>query len=363
MGQQKALASNLRGLSYLRPYLILDSRSKNLSRSDCHLPNFRPFIKPYSMSNIAFILLLRLKQIHRAIAQAGIGVVLLAVLLTFGLFMQAMVALREMNWSTIGLISLALTWSLQVARKDLSFLRSICKDSWAFKSVLSAEYLLLLTPLMLLFGWDGQWQQLLTISVTPLITVLTTELIPIPHQQQIKKSFLFIPQKNFEIKSKVEKNPLLFAVIYFLSFLSFFHISFFPISIIILSIFLADAFKYLEPPAMVHWKQNFVLEKIKRNIGFLLLAYLPPFLLCLFFQWDFKWVAIYAMVILLTIVILTICFKYANYSPLYPELGSSNTLTFLLLLSFLPGFILITIGYSFVKYFKAKKNMHHYFGP
>ncbi|MEZ4955315.1 MAG: hypothetical protein R2825_17265 [Saprospiraceae bacterium] len=315
------------------------------------------------MSNVPFILLLRLRQVRRAIAQAGIGVVLLAALATFGMVMQMLAALREMDWPAVSLIVLALTWSLQAARKDLPFLRSICKNSWAFKSILSAEYLMLLSPLLLLYGWGGQWQQLLVVVGASLITALTAELIPITNKQQTKKSLPFIPQNNFEIKSRVEKNPILFSVIYGLSFLSFFHISFFPISIIIFSIFLADTFKYYEPTTMVHWKKDFVFEKLKRNIGFLLLAYLPPFFLCLLFQWNFKWLAVYTMAILLTVSILAICFKYANYSPLYPEMESSNTLSFLLLLSFLPGFILITISFSFVQYFKAIKNMEYFFGP
>lgn len=315
------------------------------------------------MDKIQYILFLRLKQIKRAVTQAGVGVILLAALVTSGIAMQMMAALREMDWPTIGLISLTLAWSLQATRKDLPFLRSICKNSWAFKGLLSAEYLMLLSPLMLLYGWGWQWPQILVIAGASIITALTAELIPITSKQQTKKSLPFIPQNNFEIKSRIEKNPFLFAAIYGMSFFSFFHISFFPISIIILSTVLADTFKYLEPTTMVHWKKKFVFEKLKRNIGFLSLAYLPPFLLCLFFQWDFKWIAVYAMVILLTIITLTICFKYANYSPLYPELGSSNTLSFLLLLSFLPGFILITIGYSLVKYFKAEKNIRYYFGP
>ncbi len=314
------------------------------------------------MSKVPFILLLRLKQFQRAIAHAGIGVVLLALVVTFGMMMQALVALREMGWQDIGLIALVLAWSLQASRKDLLFLRSICQNGWVFKSVLVSENLLLLSPLILLYSYGGQWEQVLAITIAPIFTAMTVDLLPTAKKKQTKKNLHLIPQKNFEIKSRVEKNPILFLFIYALSFFSIFHISFFPISIIILSMFLADIFNYFEPTTMVHWKKNFVFEKIKQNVGILALAYLPPFLICLFFQWEFKWVAIYAMVILITMAALAINFKYARYSPLYPEMGSSNTLGFMMMLSFMPGFVLITIGYSFFQYFKAKKNMQYYFG-
>ena len=314
------------------------------------------------MSSIPSILFLRLKQVQRAIVQAGLGVILLAILVTFGMAMQIIVALREMDWPTVGLISLVIAWAIQASRKDLLFLRSICKNRWSFRSILAAEYLLLLFPLILLFSWDGRWLQMLAVTIAPFITALTVDLIPISSQRQTKKSLLFIPSKNFEIKSRVEKNPFLFSFIYSLSYFSFFHIAFFPVSIIIISTFLVDIFKYFEPSTMVHWHKSFVFEKTIRNVGLLFLAYLPPFLLTMFFQWEFKWVAVYAIVILITVTVLAICFKYANYTPLYPDMKNSNTIGFLLLLSFLPGFILITMGYSFVQYFKAKKNMDYYFG-
>ena len=314
------------------------------------------------MTKVPSILLLRLKQLCRAIADAGVGIVLLALVVTFGMLMQVVVALQEMNWQAVGLLTLVLVWSLHISRKDLVFLRSVCKNKGVFKSVLTSEYIMLLSPLVLLYGWHGKWLQILALLAASIITALAADLFPVIHMQPSKRSLSFIPQKNFEIKSRVEKNPLFFAVIYGLSFFSVFHISFFIISIVVLSTFLADIFKYFEPTAMVHWKKEFVLKKITRNIVFLTLAYLPPFLICLFFQWEFKWMAIYAMVILISVATLAICFKYARYSPLYQEMDSSNTLSFLLLLSFLPGFILITIGYAFVQYFKAKKNMAYYFG-
>ena len=314
------------------------------------------------MSKILIILSLRLKQGLRAIVQAGVILVMFALLVTFGLAMKALVALQEMDWQAVGLLSFMGTLSLHMSRKDLSFLQSICNDAQTFKSVLASEYILLLSPLILLYVQGGQWRHILAMFIGTLLTVLITPLIPLPEKRTTKKPLFFLAHKNFEIKSRVEKNPLLFALIYSMGFLSFLHIAFFPISILIISTFLADTFKHLEPVPMVHWQKSFVLQKIKSNIRFLLLVFLPPFSGCLLFQWTFKWVAVYTMAILITVAILAICFKYANYSPLYPALGSSNTLSLLLLLSFLPGFILITIGYSFVLYFKAEKNMEHYFG-
>ncbi|MEO1257891.1 MAG: hypothetical protein AAFZ15_03810 [Bacteroidota bacterium] len=314
------------------------------------------------MSKVLTILLLRLKQGWRATLEVGVVLVLFALLITFGLAIQILVALQEMGWSTIGQLSFAGILSVHAARKDLLFLQSICSNRWTFKSVLASEYLLLLSPLILLYACSEQWWHVLSIFTSTLLFVALAHLIPVSRKRPIKKSLHFIPLDTFEIKSRVEKAPLLFILIYALGFLTFFHVAFFPISIIIMSAFLVDTFKYLEPVPLVHWKKNFVGLKIKRNLGFLLLIFLPPFLTCLLFQWAFIWVAIYAMIILITVTILAICFKYANYSPLYAELASSNTMSLLLLLSFLPGFILITIGYSIFLYFKAKKNMEYYFG-
>ena len=311
--------------------------------------------KPFQILKIRFL------QLYRIIVHTGIGWILLAIFLLFGMLATMATTLLSWNWDANLIIGVLLILSTHLYRKDLQFLRSICKSDFEYKTVLTFEYWLLLSPLIFLFGLNQKWESAVaTIAAAPLVAIVAN-VLPKISKSRFKAAFPFFPIQAFELKTKFQRFWPFWLVVYIASFLSFIHIAFFIVSCFLFSLLMLESFKFFEPPEMVRWKDKFVWSKFRYNFLVITSVLLIPIIISLVFNPALIWLTIYTSILVFGSLFLAISFKYASYTPLYPEMPTSNIPVILFLLSILPGFILILIGYSFIQYLKAEKNMQYYY--
>jgi len=306
------------------------------------------------------IIRLHLLQAIRFIRETGF-ILLIAILVSVGFIFQVIDAIRSLNWVyTLG-IGVILVTSTHFSRKDLRFLSKITSRSMQMRMILLAEYLLILSPLILLFLITGPWQNGLALFLTPLIAlVLPTRSFYLTERKQ-KKSLNWIPIQLFELKLHIEKNKPGYAILYVLSLLSPFHIAFFILGIFFLSTMIMTAFSVYEPKELLHWEPHFLKKKIQQNGLFIAKAMAPTFALASIFHFTQWPLLLYLLLIPLLTTFLGLLYKYARLTPIFHQPPNSSILTLFLMLLFLPGGILIHLGYSIFLLRKARKNLQYYY--
>lgn len=310
---------------------------------------------------IQSLLFLRIKQIARAIHAAGIGLVILMLIISTGVVLQLLSNLLALPaYYSIGLASLIIIL-LHINRKDLLFLKSITSTKKIFSFILFTEYTLLITPIIIFKIFQYQFWIGAALFLPPALVALFSDFFKSPKTAFVKKNLSIFPLQAFELKTFIEKRKLSVFICYTISYLSFLHIAFFLISIFCCTALLLDAFKIIEPREMIAWHKNFLLSKLILNIKLFSILFTPPVLIALGMNWELKWIILYAFFYLFIMAFLAINYKYAHFSPLYNSIESANILIILLLLGMLPGGILISVGFGVYCYIVAKRKLTYYY--
>ena len=310
------------------------------------------------MHQVINLLSLRLTQTVRLIKETGIGITLLALFLMTGGILGAIEKLIEVDqlYSLVAILLIILT--IDRIRTDKNFLNQIFGSKQQMGLYLSAEYALFLSPLILYKVIGGQY--LITLSIIGTIAFLsfTTTILNKPINQGYKQSFKLIPLKYFELKFFAEKQRISFIVIIALLFLGVIHISLWILGIFILMSFIMEMFAAQEPMEMIKWRSGFVSHKI---MGYYKVA-LPVLIVSgvlTYLRSDLSiLVFIYGICVILTAIALAISNKYSDYYGLTSKIKSTLPMTIIAFFMLIPGFIIVTIGYTIIKYRKAESQMN-----
>lgn len=362
MSREKSFVQALISIFKLLSFALLQYSSKPVSDLPGMIGMEMCVIKYLNdIMSIKFLLLLRLKQAWRAVISAGIGWVLLMLFVVMGVLLQffsnllLLPAKYSIILAAIGILS------VHINRKDLMFLKSVTSNILQFRLILFTEYTLILFPVILfqllqLNFWVSAW-----LFILPLLLAFLADFLKAPKTAAIKTSIPFLPLQAFELKVFIEKRKIAMAFCYGISYLSFIHISFFLISIFCCAVACLDAFKSTESREMIHWNKHFLRFKLILNIKLVSALFIIPIIIALGFNWDLKWLILYAFLYLITMICLVITYKYAHFTLIYDTAGSSNILMILALLAILPGGILIAVAFGFYNYFIAKRKLQYYY--
>ena len=311
------------------------------------------------MHHISKLLNLRLVQAGRFIKETGIGIIILALFLMTGGILGMIENLLKINplFSLVAVVLIIMT--IDKVRTDKNFLNQVFGGKIAMGGYLCVEYLLIIIPLIIYkFAISQYFIALGIIAIVILLSYITT-LISKTQNQGYKRSFKLIPLKYFELKFFVEKKRIASIAIISLLFLGVVHISLWILGIFILLSLVMEIFTAQEPIEMIEWKKGFVANKIidywKIALPLLIissaLTYLRTDLSILVF--------IYGICVILTAFALAISNKYCEYYGLTDRIKSSLPMIIIAFCMILPGFIVVTIGYTIIKYRKAESQMKH----
>lgn len=305
------------------------------------------------------LLNLRITQIWRFLKETGIGISFLALFLLTGGILGAIEKMLDLNqiYSLVAVVFIILT--IDRFRSDKNFLHQVFGGKRQMGIYLSAEYLLFFSPLILYKLITGQYLITLGILGATVLFGFITTLLSKPTNQGYKKSLKFIPLKYFELKFFVEKQRISFFVILTLLFLGVIHISLWILGIFIMMSFIIEIFATQEPIEMIKWKSGFVFHKILDYFRIALPVLIVSSLLT-YLQSDLSfWVFVYGICVILTAIALAISNKYSEYYGLSDKMKSTLPMTIIAFFMLIPGFIIVTIGYTILKYNKAESQMKH----
>ncbi len=309
------------------------------------------------MHQLKSLLTLRFIQIGRFTKHTGIGIIILALFVLTGSILGGIESLMEVNqmysFLGVGLVILVIDWK----RNDKHFISQIFGNSLSNALYISLEYLLLISPLIVYKVFNGQYLIALgLILITFLFGGISSHLQK-PQNQGYKKSLKFIPLEYFELKFFVEKQKISFMVIISLLLLGVVHISLWILGIVLLMSFIMEMFAAQEPMEMINWRPRLVFHKI---MGYFKVA-LPVLIvssLLTYLRSDLSFlVFIYGISVILTAISLAIANKYSEYYGLTHKVSSTMPMTIIAFFMFIPGFIIVTIGYTIIKYNKAESQM------
>ena len=166
---------------------------------------------------ISRLLLIRCKQVFRIVLQAGWLMTLVALIIISGLILKALDSLLHWPAYLSVVVGISTLITIQKQRRDIQFLQSIIHSTSRLTLVLGIEYTLLLSPVIFFQLWQGNILLVILLFFGIGGTAVLHPWFSVPAAQALKNSLSWIPLKNFEIKSMVERNLWVFFIVYLAS--------------------------------------------------------------------------------------------------------------------------------------------------
>lgn len=306
------------------------------------------------------LLQLRLLQAYRMLKEVGVLILLLLAFVSIAFISTMALALVQSSFWESLILGIVLLLSIHFSRPDLGFLQIYTSTTLRLKTLLWAEYLLALSPLIFIVALylnAGAMAGLLLSSMMVFI-------LPIQRSLLLWKSWnpalSWMPNSLFELRSLIRRRLVFALIIYLVGYLSFIHMAFFILCVTLGSLLISTAFEWVEPPALIKWDKHFLSKKIIRNTIFIQGLFIPIYLEVLIFHPSEYFIAIFGILLVQLFLVFSIFYKYAFYHPKAVKISQSlnHALFFLFLL--IPGFQLIGIFICIWYGIKANKTMSYF---
>ena len=303
-----------------------------------------------------FILALRLKQLYRLIKEAGIFLVVLALLLMAGVLLNGLTVLGQ--WQSIwpGLLIGTSILSLHFYRKDLPFLAQL---SYRLPILLLLEYMLAASPFFLLFIAYHNSAALLGLASCILLCSLLPEIKIKPSSLFGHQQLSFIPLTFFEIRLGFRSKLPWVIGMASIGLASPWLLGLLPVLVFFYSVMLVSFFDHFEPKEQIEvaLKKTFLSRKIFSNILFFQLTLSPYYLVFLLFHNSYWYFILLMMLYSSLWISFAIAFKYANYSPFRAKAYSSTIVSIFGIIALIPYLLPVNILLLVWYIFKANKNL------
>lgn len=309
---------------------------------------------------ISTVFLLRLKQTIRLLTQLGVlRSAIVLVILLFGLAALFQATQEPKTSLLVSLLAGAGLFSLHISRIDRQFLSiSFSED----RPILLFEYFLVSIPLMVMFVYHGPWS-------AGLILIGFCGIVPLVNFSFRKRTFTpilikWIPDPNFEWKAGIRKSFLPLTAVWVVGLGVSFFAGSIPVSMLLIGMMVTNFYDRFESAEiLVSSEKNarvFLREKILSHVGIYVLVNLPLVLAFIVFHPQQFYIPIIELALLITLLLYTICLKYAFYVP-EPDKRVGQVLIGLgfigvIIPFFTPVVMLMTLRF----YLKAKQNLDLY---
>lgn len=261
-------------------------------------------------------------------------------------------------WYIIVLLSVTCL-GIQYSRKDKGFIyKQLEKPHFQIFS----EYLILTLPFSATSLFTQNWfyfpLQLLLLAFIPFLK------FEFKHRAVFKNLSYIIPASNYEWLSGIRKNYVSVIILYSVA-LAFCWVRILPLFLLwFLTILFASFFQENEPLHILRegnkTARNFLLNKIKINIRYILIFYSLPVIINAIFVHEFLTLTLLFIPAQIALLCFAISLKYATYKPNTNILGNSVAFSIIAILSAMPYFLPIPLILAIVYFYKAEKNLKNY---
>jgi hypothetical protein len=288
-----------------------------------------------------FWITFRLRQVMRLLHAAGLGLLLVLLVVTVGLWLKVLTLFFEApDWGIAAMVHAALAW-IHYQRRDEAFLRQSLRPVWQFAL---ADYVLLLVPLCLLLAFAERY-----LAIPGVMTATLWALIPLRKpgaalRAQPLFSLAWIPFRAYEWYFVVRAQwPLLILGLLFFG-ATIFHFGFFIAGCFIGLMSLPLGFEHLAPANMQAqtyrewWQRWRLLAKVMH--GYLL----PGYLTLLLFQGAYWPLGLYAAFAFESFLLLCFTGSALAWQPERRRIYGDSLNAVMLILLLIPGGVLVVAG-------------------
>jgi len=305
------------------------------------------------------LLYIRSKQIKREADGLGLYlIIVIAIALLFSYLAFKQYEKSEQAWWLVVLMS-ALCLAIHYSRKDKAFIYKQLDKPYL---QIFSEYALLTLPFSIPSIITKSW------FCFPLLLLILFSISFLKFQFKRKavltKLSSLIPASNFEWISGIRKQYISFISIYLVA-LGFSWVRIFPLLLLwFLTITAASFFLENEPIHILRegnkTARRFLLNKLKVNIGYILILYSLPIIMNAIFVQEFLLITLLFIPMQIALLCFAISLKYATYKPQTNQLGNNIAFSIVAILSAMPYFLPIPVILSIVYFYKAEKNLKPY---
>lgn len=305
------------------------------------------------------LLYIRLRQLNREANELGLYALIfiaIAAVLSFITYWQY--NHNQQAWLIVLLLS-AICLVIQYNRKDKAF---IYKQLDKPHLQLFLEYLALTLPFSITSIASKNWfcfpLLLLALACIPLLKFQSK------YRAVFKNLSSIIPASNYEWISGLRKQYIPFISFYLLA-VAFCWVRIFPLFLLwFLTIMISSFFLENEPVHIVRAGnkavREFLSEKIKINIKYILILYSLPVIINTIFVQEFLIITLLFIPVQLALISFAICLKYSSYKPNTNLLGNNIAFSIIAMLSAVPYFLPVPVIFAIVYFFRAEKKLKLY---
>ena len=313
------------------------------------------------VKDINAILLMRLKQIHRIIAQLAIVRLLILLIACLYLLITVYVTSKGLqNAILLSCIWMLIIVFIHAKRSDRIFLNINMEFD---KLIYGVEYIVLSIPLIICLLLRRQWLTIICL----VICILGISSLKINQNKQRKtlNTHLqqLIPYGMYEWKAGIRQYFFPIAITWLLGLIMAFFFASVPVALFIIGLLIFDFYKINESwQILLSCQRNadkFLYFKIKQHVTLFSIITLPLIVAFMIFHFENWYIVVAEFVILLSVHIYAILLKYAFYShdrnevnPVFLMVG--------LFIGLIPITTLVLWLLSMYIFCKAKKNLIFY---
>ena len=292
-------------------------------------------------ASFLFWITFRLRQTLRLLHAAGLGLLLVLLVATVGLWLKVLTLFFEApDWGIAAMTHAGVAW-LHNQRCDVAFLRQSLRPVWQFAL---ADYVLLLTPLCLLLAFAERYM-----AIPYVATAILWAMVPMrQHGAALRAKPLFplnwIPIRAYEWYFVVRAQwPLLILGLLFFG-ATVYHFGFFIAGCFIGLICLSPGFEHLAPASM-QAKTGREFIRRWRLLARVMHGYLlPGYLILLVCQTAYWPLGLYAAFAFESFLLLCLAGNVLAWQPERRRTYGDSLNAIMLLLLVLPGGVLVVAG-------------------
>lgn len=307
------------------------------------------------------ILVFRFRQIGRMIKHAGIGHLLFALLVVFGVLAQVISNVIHSESAGYGLVTVFFMGTLHLGRKDTGFLQQLPINR---PLLYSLEYLLLSLPIAIAFAAGGNWGAvgLQTLGMIILAQLPVVHLSKSNWQHHLKLGF--VPKRAFELRGLLRQRFLAYVFIYLLGLVLSFWVASALVFAILAGASAAALFDELEGKELfelLHGQGGILWVKTKLYLSLYFTLLLPYIALFLFFHLTYWYLLLAAIFLGMTVIVFNIVYKYAHYAPYRHRVHNDIVNAVFLMATLVPFLYPVTLIYILWYWRKAQQNIKSYY--
>ena len=308
------------------------------------------------------ILRIRARQFMRILAEIGVVLFLLLLLVSFPLLMGVLAQLSDMPpvWA-VG-ITLALIFGIHLNRQDKDFVKLILQHPFL---MFLLEYFVLVAPVGIWLLYLGNWLAVLALLAGVCVVAYIPATLRFRKRERPLWRFPKTFTRHYEWVSGLRKSAVWMIPTYLLgAAFSGFTAAAVPIALMLLGLLTLDFYMDCEPRIFLELyggsARSFLLRKILAHLAIFWLACLPLLLLFLIFHAAYWYILLVLIVVVSVFPVLSITLKYASYQPNIRL--TQNAFIIGLMVAFLcfPFTQPVPLVMTVLHYRKALKNLYKY---